>query len=456
MRRLASCACALLLVVASPSAAAPEPLRLETAGRIDALKSADVDGDGLADLVLLSGRTVSVWTASRSAPPAAAPRWRVELPGHVSFVDVAREDRPSLLCLGQEGVFRLALSAEPGARPKPLEGTAPLRWHDGQKAVLASLHPGPAGDPTCVLPTLEGWTVRRSSGNAHVLAPWREVTAPGQFLEDSAQAKEGLPVLFTTGERLFWSLAGDRLTCLGGPSEVTYDLSFVPSGARTRVVDLDGDGTPEVATGEGDNREVRYAFFRVPPEGRDLRPPVAFLKLSGFNLEPDLVDLNADGLKDFVQTTIAVDDRNTMRAMSSGKVTATTLAVLQRKGGAGGSLFASQPDATVLSDIWVRVRFQHGGTIDVNRSFTILATGDLDGDGLKDLVIRVGPGTLAIRRGTAAGVWEAEPRTVEVPPLGAGEELEAHPVDLDGKPGDELLLLYRAREGQPDRLLWLR
>jgi hypothetical protein len=317
-----------------------------------------------------------------------------------------------------------------------------------------------------------------------LLASWREVTPTGPFLEDTATAKEVLPMLYTAGgpadsgggvvtTLLFWSLAGNKLTCMGGPgdSEVTYDLSFLPSGSRLRLADLDGDGRPELGTGEGDNREVRYAFFRVPeperetradgavgfkPVGRDLRPPAAFLRLSGFNLDPDAVDANGDGLQDFIVTTIAVDHQNTLRAVTTGKVTATTLAFLQRKQAPDTPMFTSQPDATVTSDIGVRVRFGYAGTIDVQRSFTILSTADLDGDGRKDLVIRVGPGTLAIRKGAAAGVWTAEPTLVEIPPLGAGEELEAYAANLDGKPGDELLLLYRAPEGQPDRLLLLR
>lgn len=481
---------AFLLLDARPLVAAGEPLRFETPPKIDGLKLVDVDGDGQADVVTLSGRVLSIWTRAKDAPPSAAPRWSLELPVHVSFVDVSRVDRPSVLCLGAEGCGRLALDRAGPDAWMPIPNAQPLGWRDGAKAVFANLHPGPASNSTCVVPGPKGWRLEPGwpTADPDIRVPMRqEVTPAGPFLEDVATVKFSMPPLLTdapqipvvghpTGSTLqigvLWGLFEDALSRerqASSKSRTRYDLSFLPTTGVRRILDLDGNGTPDVVHGDGDNREVKYAFFRVPPPnadeewapraeqvGPDLRPPAAFLRLSGFNLEPDAVDLNADGLQDFVVTTIAVDHQNTLRAVTTGKVTATTLAFLQRKQAPDSPMFASQPDATVTSEIGVRVRFGYAGTIDVQRSFTILTTADLDGDGRKDLVIRVGPGTLAIRKGTAEAVWTAEPTLVEIPPLAAGEEVEAYGANLDGKPGDELLLLYRAPEGQPDRLLLLR
>lgn len=465
----------LLLGGPTPRVAAAEAPSLDVPPKVDGLRLEDVDGDGRTDLLTVAGRQVRVWLAPPGGLPAAAPTWTVDLPDDASFVDVSRTHRPALLVLGAAQAARLPLDQGRTPPPVPIAGTAGLGWRDPTKAALALLHPGAPGDPRAVLPTATGWRLVGAAGldAARALpAPYREVVPGGPFLEDTGTVREVLPaVLPERGDAdRVWALAGESLTCLAGRGAAPYDVSFLPPATRRRLVDLDADGTPDLATGEGDNRGVRYAFFRVPPPvpatgpeaptplvaGGDLRPPAAFLRLAGYPLEPDLVDLDRDGRLDLVSTTIAVDGPNFLRALTSGKVTATTLAFLQRAKAEGVPMFPSQPDAVVVSDIGVKVRFGFAGTIEVTRSFTIVATADLDADGRRDLVIRTGPSTLLVRRGTAAGVWEKEPRSVTIPALAAGEELEAYAADLDGRPGDELALLYRAPEGTPDRLVLLR
>jgi hypothetical protein len=481
--RLALVLAVLVFLPAARARAAGEPLRLETPAKVDAVKLADVDGDGTADVVTLSGRTVCVWTAGKDALATAAPRWKVDVPSDVSFVDVARSSRPALLCVGSAGarLFRLdAASRGPGGS---IPGSARLDWRDGSKAVFARLHPGPAGDPTFLVPSQEGWRLAGrpdavvTAAEPLRIPPRREVTAAGPFLEDTATLKAALPSLQSwvfpappsqgaTPAYLSWGVFDDALHCFGGPGPLAYDLSFLPATGDRTLVPMDADPAPDLIHRDGDNREGRYAFFRVPPpepevqadgtttwkRPADLRPPAAFLRLSGFNLDPDYADVDGDGLVDFVVTTIAVDGQNTLRAVATGKVVATTLAFLQRKQAPGAPMFATQPDATVTSDIGVRIRFGFTGTIDVTRSFTILATGDLDGDGRKDLVIRSGPGTLQVRKGTAEGVWAKDAAAVGIPTLGAGEECEAHAANLDGKPGDDVLLHYRGADSAHDRL----
>jgi hypothetical protein len=480
-----------LVLLPAARAYADEPLRLETPTKVDALKVADVDGDGASDLVTLSGRTVCVWTSGKDALPPLAPRWKVVLPDDVTFVDVARHSRPALICVASDGAFRLPLDSDAGRAREPIPDASALGWRDAGKAVFAALHPGPATNDTFVFPRgPASWGVAAggASTEAHLpVSGMSEVTAAGPFLEDVAVVVSSTPGVFTSAPRSekpraefreFWHVAGDTLWLQRESGLLVLhqevDLSFLPASGERRLLDLDGNGTPDVIHRDGDNRERRYAFFRVPtpsdwprdpqrpddmvPESKvpDLRPPAAFLRLSGFNLDPDYVDVDGDGLVDFVVTTMALDGPNIFRAVATGKVTATTLAFLQRKQAPNVPMFPTQPDATVVSEIGVKIRFAHTGTIDVKQSFTILATGDVDGDGRKDLVIRSGPGTLRVRRGTVDGVWAKEATAVAMPAVGPGEECEATAANLDGKAGAELVLLYRAAEAAPDRLVVLK
>ena len=179
------------------------------------------------------------------------------------------------------------------------------------------------------------------------------------------------------------------------------------------------------------------------------------LKLSGFSLEPIFTDLDRDGRLDLVVTTIDIDAPNVLRAVTSGRVKAVTRAFVQKAGADGVPGFPPQPSAEVSSDVGVKIRFGYAGNLDILRSFTILATADLDGDGHRELVIRTGPDKLAVRAGRADGVWAAEPRMVAIPALAPGEELDARAADLDGDGKDELVLHTRAAPGGRDRLTLL-
>jgi hypothetical protein len=453
---------------ASPPLGAPV---LEAQATIAGLRVADVDGDGVADLLALAGREVRVWTGARGRLPAAAPRWRVPLPADVSFVDVAREKRPALLALGGAATSRVALLADGAHDVQPLAGTVGLGWHDDAKAVFTDLHLD-AASPEHLAPAPTGWLLRSEGGSrALEVANTRLTTAPGPFLEDTAVVTDGLPHVLALRHRgaapseapVLWSLVGDTLVRLEGARRDAYDLAFLPAAGQRRLLDLDADGVPEVLHGEGDNRSLSLAFFRLPgprdgtpPPAGDLRPPFSFLKLSGFSLEPVFIDLDGDGRLDVVVTTIDIDGPNVLRALTSGRVTAQTRAFLQRATERGLPAYPAQPDASIASEVGLKIRFGYTGNIDIARSFTIVTQGDLDGDGRKDLVIRTGPDKLAVRPGTAAGVWAPEARTLGIPPLGPGEELEATPADLDGDAKAELVLHYRAAPGGQDRLQVLR
>ena len=191
-------------------------------------------------------------------------------------------------------------------------------------------------------------------------------------------------------------------------------------------------------------------------EGPSHKPAASTLHLSGYQFAPHLVDLDGDGLKDLVVTGIAINPANTLRALTTGKVTAETLAFLNRWGEGQARYFRDEPDANVQSDIRVNVRFNYAGTLEVERSFTILPEADVDGDGLKDLLIRTSDEELTVRRGRAKSVWEAEGRTLKIPPRGASPDIEGYTADQDGDGKAEVVLLYRKPPNGKDRVFILR
>jgi hypothetical protein len=455
---------ALLLAPKRGAGAEERSVLLTGPSKVQGLLRADVDGDGVLDLLVLEGRSVWLWRGRSGALPAPSGR-TVVLPDDVSAVDVAGGER--LLVLGTSGARLVDASGrdapsppsgetEPGARPGET-----LAWRDAERATFADLVRG----DRWLLPTSQGWRLAPPGGDdatTFEVEPLRHVASAGPFLEDSAAVTWAWPEVLEGAGGSLWAVSGNRLLGRTGAGTTAYDLSFLPGGGERRLADLDADGVPDVIHGEGTNQELRVAFFRTPPppegggRGGDLKPPLATLHLTGFPIDPRTLDLDGDGRPDFVVTTIEIDTKNVLLAVTKGIVTASTRAFLNRRSGPSAPLFASEPDATVTSDIGVRIRFGYAGNFEIQRSFTIVVDGDYDGDGRKDLLIRTAPAEMTLRRGVKGGVWEEEGRRLEIPAPGASADLEGFAADLDGDRKDEVVLLYRGPPGGKDRIFVVR
>ena len=341
-------------------------------------------------------------------------------------------------------------------------------WSDPTKAVLTPFVKG----VSLLLPTALGfrWVpdALAAPGTTFDLpcAPTRRVTPPGPFVEDAAALTTSWPApAWGAGTVTVVDDVSLRHYRVEGGKVVTRSIStaFLPSEGdhRLLLVDFDGDGTPDVLHEQTANESGVYTFLGTRLAGGvgpgDAGAPMfdrgtgGVVKLTGFQLAADEVDLDGDGLPDFVVTTIDIDKGNVLRAVLQGRVVAKTRAFLNHKASADGIWFHGVPDAEVESDVGVRIRFTFSGAIDVQRSFTIVASADVDGDGRKDLVIRAGGQALSIRRGVAKGVWATEAREVRIPPLEKSPDVEAYAGDLTGDGKDDLVLLYRAPPGGADR-----
>ena len=478
MRRVLASRCLRLLLLAAvlgchaPTAGADgDSLRaLEGIQKVEGTRVLDLTGDGVAELAVLDGRTLHVFQAEGGELPSARASFRVTLPDDALFIDLLaapKDGEGRLVVIGGEETRVLPLRDK--AEPVLVTGAETPGWTDPEGPTLAPL----VGGDRMLLPTEEGlgWFLGETG---ELILGWsiprdRHVEAPGPFVEDQSVITEAVPTLLLAHDPranmpgdagAAWALMDGGLVALGDGGRTRYELAFLPATGERRILDVNGDGYPDVLHIETTNRTGRYAFFKTRPLTSDTptppshRPANSVLSLTGFQLEPQFADLDKDGDLDLVLTTIAVDGTNTVRAVTQRKVEAITQAFLNR--GGAGRWFEASPDARVSSDVGVRIRFTYEGSLEVERTVTIVADGDYDGDGASDLMIRTGPGTFTLRRGTASGVWEAEGRTVSVPAAGEGVNMAGEAADLDGDGKDELLLTYTAREGGSDQLVVVR
>jgi hypothetical protein len=491
-------ACAALLfgslVAWNPAARADGPpawVELTLPASVSGLRVMDADGDGIADVLVSVGRDVLGWRGIKGGLPAAEPTWTWHVPAAATFVspgaaiDVGRRgdepQTPTLLALAGSQALRLA----PGLPPAVEEGlVADVPWSDPNKAVLTDFVRG----RSLIFPAANGyrwvpdWKAARATAFALHVPPSRKLTPPGPFVEDAALLETTWPspvvvppgaaaekgAVVALGEDGIHAFVRGASTGAADAAESVRDVraatDALPRADLTRdvLVDLDSDGFPDLVREATTNDSGVYAFLTWPapsraPSGPSTGPDATLtlrtvLRLKGFQIQPDYVDLDGDGRLDFVVTTIDIDANNVMRAVMKGRVAARTRAFLNRGARGDGDLYSATPDAEIESEIQVRVLFTFSGAIDVQRSFTILATADLDGDGRKDLAIRTPEGTMKIHRGAASGVWAKEPTAFAIPPVGKSPDVEGYVGELTGDKKDDLVLLYRPPPGGLDRL----
>ena len=171
--------------------------------------------------------------------------------------------------------------------------------------------------------------------------------------------------------------------------------------------DLDGDGRPELVVGRvyGDDLEAEGEAFLLAPDGR--RTPIP-TRGGVRDLAP--VDLDRDG-----RLELLVADGWHRSYAREGRGRLSWL-----RPGDGGRLRAELID-------------------DGGGQYTVweIAPADLDGDGRLEVVTR-GSAVVEVRRRDAAGRWSRQ--TV------AGEARDLATGDLDGRPGEEILVLGERAE----------
>lgn len=210
------------------------------------------------------------------------------------------------------------------------------------------------------------------------------------------------------------------------------------------IEDLDGDGLPEMVvysvTGDGlFGKETRYEIHR----GRlDAQQTLTFedeasslVGSGGIQIDVERRDLNGDGTLEMMVTSFDLGIGSIIRGLLS-RTANLQLAIYEMRDGRYAETPALTRKVTAKLDIG-------NGDIFVP---AVLA-GDVDGDGLKDLLVQDGDDSLKVFLGQPGKrMFARQPETLDVElPLGNGD---VQVVNLDGDADDDLLLVFDADKSE--------
>lgn len=439
----------------------------------------DLDGDGRKDLVVLEAERGH----SRDVPYTL----RVFHQGPAGFVPLpgARAPLPLHVSLAAVGAFR----GGPGLAlllPGELEVWP---WRDGrfapeaaQHLALDSLFPVPNGElktgfhwladldgdgvDELLVPRLDGVTVvqqdaqgrLRVRARLHVRAHARVLDwfrrsllawdlpavsvqqVDGRGWKDVVMYQDGELSVFLLDDTLDGGLRAPALVRdLQPPQPFDPKKPWDPPMRLVSAADLNGDGHFDLIFSKNSpsdsdvntRTEVLIYYGRPGTDGApiDFPPkPDQVYYTEGFSL-PLVLDMNADGRQDLVLVNVEIGFWNLIKALISRSVNAQAAFYLMPKDGR----YPRDPQHLHTYEVTFSLgRFSHHPIADF---------GDLNGDGLPDLILSENKETLGLHWGRKGGVWASDPDAELhdwIPINGARMRVQ----DLDGDGRSDLLFAY--------------
>lgn len=447
--------------------------------RCDEVATADVDGDGRPDLLILDGRSLAIFRATATGiPQKPDARVRFDADAYLwstaTFPDVRG---PQIVTFTARGIRRHVRGAD-GAwgpaedlviHPNLFEGSA----RGDVPPLQADFMPDLDGDglsDALLFRTDELWIFRQSKGAdgrpsfriaqklpfgveteslvgwaAHQkLSRWNRVPVLVRGDWDG----DGRPDLVwfrdeTIGaflQQADGSFAASEGRVIGGrkPKRRNTLLKFE---APPRIVDLDGDGMLDVATTYPTKGQVLVFLNR---KGRiDLNAPDASLQGPGWSTGIYVEDLDGDGRREIVMGVVRkLDLFSGISAFLSKKV---DLELHFFRSDARG-LFRNEP-AQILT---FSIPFTFTATRDstqIDLTFWPTFEADADGDGMKDLLLEADGGMMAIYRGEKANLMGARPwATIAATPPPGTLSTRVRAIDLNGDGRSDLVVVHRQVE----------
>ena len=233
------------------------------------------------------------------------------------------------------------------------------------------------------------------------------------------------------------------------PPDIAQDMQppvpFDPSAPRdpplllVKAADLNGDGVLDLvfsktsATDSAFTTNTRTLIYYGKNEGgrgtlRFSPHPNQVFASEGFS-HPFLVDINRDGRSDLVLVNVEIGFWNAIKALIARTVTAEASFFLMKQEGRYGTI----PDELIGYSVKFSLgRFGHQ---------PISVFGDVNGDGLPDLLLSEDKETLGIHWGRSDAFWESD-RDSELKDFLPINARRVKVLDLNGDGRDDLIFTY--------------
>jgi VCBS repeat protein len=470
---------------------------LPAEGDVSATFAEDLDGDGVCEIGIVVGRRLRVWFPKKGDGGLAlgAPQI-VDLPSDLALFDFADvigdAKRKEMVLLTPSGVSYLEASGgKLAAEPHPLlPRRSAVDFAPDRKPLPLHFAQDFDGDGTVdlLLPDPTGYALftrgaeGRFSHEQHLrVRIGAKLEIGGDDFLGRARSTSGFPKFYTgnfdgdgkpdilvyRSQKLLYFRQGEGGAFPEQPTrEIPVDLPK-PEGRRdptdrnpVSAMDVDHDGIQDLLVTETRTGTTRLCLGG--PEFLGVAKASQVIKVKDWSIGTLLEDLNGDGYLDLVvPTTQEIGLFEALRILVTKEFAVTSYVFRNRRGEPGSKPdepFSRQPDSVRTIRFPIRLSSDTTGerSISVYSKLILEFHGDLDGDGIRDLVIGEDPKSVAVYCGTKEAVFPDKPSFVlPIPDTGPARVVEARAADVNADGASDLLLLYRSPDKTSDRLVVL-
>lgn len=477
---------AALLVASAALAQGPQftEARIDIHEKVDSSVLADVDGDGLVDIVVQVGRRIDAYRLqpnSTYAPPVS-----VELPKRAFLFDLFPVSAPKacdLVYVTADGVSSFAWKDAGYAAADPPLVQIPTMF-EGESTGSPLRYPFSSdidgdGREDLVIPQRQRLLlyVQRDRGTFQFcqrvpVDMQVRVETGGGSIQNSVASSVRVPPYYVA------DFNGDRLPDLGVvqadlllvhlqqpdrtfPTVPSYEavVGIDKKKPRRRILtweippiieDLDGDGLADaIVTTVGKGTTQVFHGSQAKPDFSD-PAQVQQIKVDGWTFRHWVIDVNGDGRKDLVLAKVdKLGVSAALQVLITGKIDATILLFLQGPNGR----FPDQVSYEKELSVPFVVAFS-ANSVQVESPVMVDPRGDYDKDGRSDLLVKTESDELTLYLSTANAIFDEKNavtvKTMDTEPFSFSvfENFEPlHLVDMNRDGKTDIVLHHKTFEG---------